>query len=84
MFDLAVEKLLHKVTLNKTVTISIGPEVHVDASVRGKHNVDGRTSTIESAGALFSKTSVRVCKLLVIPANHSVPVCVFNLHDEPI
>ena len=84
LFDPAVEKVSHKVSLNKTITISSGQEVHVDARVRGKYNVDGRTSMIEPAGVLFSKTGALVCKLVVTPANNSVPVRVFNPHDEPI
>ena len=84
LVDPDAKKVSHKVSLNQTITISKGQEVNVDARVRGKNDIEGRNSMMEPAGILFPKTGALICKLVVTPRRNTVPVRIFNPHDEPI
>ena len=84
LFDYDRDRLHHKVAMNKTLTISGGQEVIVNAKIKGKNSVDGRTILIEPARQLFGKTGALLCKVATIPTGGFVPVRILNPHDEPI
>ena len=77
-------KVTHKVTINRTTVVQQGGEVIVEASVRGKGEMDGRMSLLEPANSIFAKTGAMVCRVATTPCKSKVPVRVYNPLEEPI
>ena len=77
-------RVSHKVNIKRTIVIGPGEEINTEARVRGKSDINGRVAVMEPSSMLFPKTGALLCKLVVIPSKNTIPVRVFNPHDEPI
>ena len=82
--DPTESRVSHKVNIKQTIVIGPREEINTEASVRGRSDINGRVTVMEPSRLLFSKTGALLCKLAVIPSKNTIPVRVFNPHDEPI
>ena len=83
LFDID-QRISHRATLDKTITLSAGREAIVWASVRGKYSTSGRTAILEPAVKLFVKTGALICKCVVTPVADMIRVRTFYPSDVPI
>ena len=83
LFDID-QRISHRATLDKTITLSAGREAIVWARVRGKYSINGRTALLEPARRLFVKTGALTCKCVVTPVADMIRVRIFNPSDVPI